>query len=165
MAAASRAAGAWAAGSTRSSTPSMRCRCSCAQTANVTPSRIGLVVRRERLQYALLQHLDLLLRVLQRRLAVREQFRAALVRGQRLLQWQLAAFHPADERLELGERGFETGRGFGCLGHVRATCYSTGGNRSLTRGRGAQYTSMFWRRGLIKTHEFSVLRDLFARST
>ena len=83
-------------------------------------------VRRERLQHALLEHLDLLLRVLERRLAEREQLGAALVRRQRLLERQLPAFHRGDDLLELGERGFETLRaGRQCLDmaslDVRAT--------------------------------------------
>ena len=106
----------------------------------------------ERLQHALFEDLHLLLRVLQRRLAEREQFGSALVGGQRFLQRQLAALHPADDRLELGKRGFETGREFSCLGHGGADSRRVEPQageppstraRSLDRGRVAQYTSMF----------------------
>ena len=59
------------------------------------------------LQHALFQDLDLLLRVLERRLAERDELGPALVRRQRLLQRQLLAFHGRDDALELGEGGFE----------------------------------------------------------
>jgi hypothetical protein len=72
----------------------------------------------------LFHHLHLLLGVLQRSLAIREQLGTALVHRERFLQRQLAGFHPADKTLELGERGFETARQFGCLGHgaIRMRC-------------------------------------------
>ena len=73
------------------------------------------VGRLEGLQHAFFQDLHLLLRVLQRRLAVLQQFGAPLVRGQRLLERQLPAFHRGDDLLELGERGFEACGGSGCL--------------------------------------------------
>src|SRR5690348_4123441 len=146
MALASRAAIASAPGSTRSSTPSIRCWRSRDQAANEASGIVGFAGR-ERLQHALFEHLDLLLRVLERGLAVRKQFGAALVSRKRFGKRQLAAFHLRDQRLELGERGFETGGRFGCLGHG---CCALLPIRFLTRGRGAQYTSMFWRRGLFR---------------
>src|SRR6185295_12708637 len=93
--------------SARSSTSSIRrCR-SPRQTSKARSGCIVAAIRRKRLQDALLQDLDLLLRVLQRRLAERDELGAALVRGERLLQRQLAAFHRRDDRFELGERGLE----------------------------------------------------------
>src|SRR5512146_1811637 len=119
MAFARRCAGTFSSGSTRSRTDSMRCWRSRDQTANVQSLRIVALVGRERLQHALFEHLNLLLRVLECRLAEREQRGAALVGGERFGERQLAAFHPSDDRLELGERGFDTRRGFGCLGHEK----------------------------------------------
>jgi len=74
-------------------------------------------VRRERLEHALLQDFDLLLGILQDGLAVLDQLGAALIGGQRLLEWHLPAFHRRDELLELRERGFEGERGLGRFGH------------------------------------------------
>jgi hypothetical protein len=90
----------------------VRCWRSEAQTAYSTSGFIGVAL--ERLQDSLFEDQHLLLRVLERRLTELQQLGAALVGGERILERQLAAFHPLDDRLELGERRFESGRwGFG----------------------------------------------------
>src|SRR6476660_169237 len=99
----------------------MRCWRSRDQAANAEASGVVGIAGCEGLQQALFEHLDLLLRILQRRLAVRKQRRAALVGGERLGKRKLAALHAADELLELGARGLETVRGIGCIGHWERT--------------------------------------------
>src|SRR5689334_8147407 len=100
--------------SARASASSIRACRSRAQAAN--SAGIVAAARRERLEHPALQYLDLLLRVLESGLAERNELGAALVRGERIGERQLAALHRGDNALELGERGFEILRG----GHVRS---------------------------------------------
>jgi len=65
---------------------------------------------RKRLQSIGFEHLHLLLCLREFGLAVLRKFQAALVRGQGLLQGELAGFHAGDEFVQLGQRGFETKR-------------------------------------------------------
>ena len=86
---------------------------------------------------ALEQDLDLLLGRLQRGLAVARQRDAALEGLQRLIERQIAALEPLDERFELGERLLEIGGLWLLRGHVVAE--SVGGG---ARSEGAQrYTA------------------------
>src|SRR5687767_12312794 len=115
MASCSRAGARWAAGSRRASTPSMRA-CTPPIHAWNSLSRIfiGLGSRYRRasnpfqgLQDFTFQHLDLLLRRLQLLLAEPREFQSPLVRGERLFEGKLAAFHARDDFFELGKRLFE----------------------------------------------------------
>src|SRR5437868_15233518 len=93
-----------------------RCR-SRDHTANGTSLCIGAAFRFERFQHALFQDEDLLLRVLERRLAIREKLGAPFVRGERFLERQLAALHRGNDFFELGKRGLKTCRRFGDRRH------------------------------------------------
>src|SRR5437868_7017917 len=94
----------------RTRTSSMRrCR-SRDHTANGTSLCIGAAFRLERFENALLQDQDLLLRILERRLAIGEKLGPPLVRGERLLEGQLTALHRRYDFFELGERGLKTCR-------------------------------------------------------
>src|SRR5689334_16166095 len=117
MASCSRAGGSLASGRSPSRTRSIRSVRSRVQGAK-PPSCIVFGVGAERLQHALLEDLDLLLGILQRVLAVREELGAALVGGKRFLERKLTGLHRCDEGFELGERGFETRRLFGGHGLV-----------------------------------------------
>ena len=64
----------------------------------------------------MLEDLDLVLRILERRLAIGQQLRSALVGGERFLERKLAAFHGRHNALELRECGFE-GLGRFCGAH------------------------------------------------
>src|SRR5689334_9684519 len=88
------------AGSTRCSVVSTLWRWACdhAEKSIVVAS----VVTLEILEDAVLQHLDLLLGVGEGSLAVLEQLRATLVRGQRALERQLPLLHARYDFLELG---------------------------------------------------------------
>src|SRR5262245_11074384 len=61
----------------------------------------------ERFEHFSFEHLDLLLRRLQLLLAVARQLEPALVRGERLLERQLAAFHARDDFFQLSQRLLE----------------------------------------------------------
>src|SRR5258705_13746031 len=101
----------------RTRTSSMRrCR-SRDHTANGTSLCIGAAFRLERFQDALFQHQDLLLGILERRLAVGEKLCSPLVRGERFLERQLPTFHRGNDFFELGERGLKTCRRFGDRRH------------------------------------------------
>src|SRR4249920_1353625 len=81
---------------------------------------VGAVVTVEILEYAGFEDLDLLLGLLQSRLAILQQLGATLVRRQGLLERQLSRFHRGDDVLDFGQRGFKGLRdlGFG-FGHGR----------------------------------------------
>jgi thiosulfate/3-mercaptopyruvate sulfurtransferase len=65
-----------------------------------------------------LENLYLLLRLLQPCLAELQEFSAALIRSQRLLERELAGFHAGDDGLEFGQRRLEAERPVGIgLGH------------------------------------------------
>src|SRR5688572_756692 len=106
-----------AAGSTRCNAASTCCSRACDHAAKSVV--VVAVVTLEFPQDAVLQHLHLVLRVLQRGLAVLEQLGAALVLGERALERQPPVLHARDDLLELFERGFEGLRriGFERLGH------------------------------------------------
>src|SRR5258706_15478057 len=103
-------------GSTACRTFSMR---SCRPSIQLWKS-VGAVVTVEILECAGLEDLDLLLGLLQSRLAIFEQLCATPVSAQRLLQRQLPRLHRGDDTLDLGQRGLEILRilGFG-FGHGR----------------------------------------------
>src|SRR5437868_13316864 len=136
MASCSRCGGSPAEGSNRSTTFSTRRARSLDQTANARSGCIALarggfrrgaarVHGRERLEHAALEHLDLLLCVLERGLAILEQLGAALVGGQSIGEWQLAALHRGDNRLQLRKRGFEG------LGKRRSIGHRPEGRRAI----------------------------------
>src|ERR1051326_5748392 len=117
MASCSRSGGALAEGSRRSTTLSTRRARSLDQMAKARSGCIALArarlrsrihrLRRKRLEHAALEHLNLLLGVLERGLAVLEQLGAPLISRQRVGERQLAALHRGDDRLQLSEGGFE----------------------------------------------------------
>ena len=72
------------------------------------PSQV-VVATGKILQGAGFEDLDLLLSIRQLRLAQLEEFGAALVRGQRLLERKLPVFHARNDAFELAERTFERG--------------------------------------------------------
>src|SRR5437762_8658035 len=101
----------------RTRTSSMRrCR-SRDHTANGTSLCIDAAFRLERFQHALFQDQDLLLRILECRLAIGEKLGTPLVGGQRFLERQLPALHRGNDFFELGERGLKTCRRFGDRSH------------------------------------------------
>jgi hypothetical protein len=73
-------------------------------------------------QHAVFKYLDLLLRILQRRLAKFKQLRTALVSRKRFFQRQLSRLHVRDNTFELGERRFKRGIRFGFYGFGHAAC-------------------------------------------
>src|SRR3954469_5410443 len=98
-----------AAGSTRPSTLSMRA-CTPPIQAWKSVSAIFTVLRRdalERFENFSFEHLDLLLSGLQLLLAEARELQPALVRGERLLERKLAAFHARHDFFQLGERLLE----------------------------------------------------------
>src|SRR4051812_20132499 len=86
---------------------------------------LGRLGGRKVLEDLAFQHSDLLLRRLEPFLAKPRELQPALVRGQRLLERKVAAFHAADELLQLIERLFESQGARSGTGVVRGT---------LTRG-------------------------------
>src|SRR5258708_27498922 len=64
---------------------------------------------RQWFQHLAFEHLDLLLRRLEALLAEARELDAALVRGERLLERQLAAFHARHDFFQLRERLLESG--------------------------------------------------------
>src|SRR5512145_1300717 len=101
MASCSRAGATFAAGRTRASTVSMRAWTPPIQAWNsLSRIFIGLRRRRQRLEDLSFEHLDLLLRRLQLLLAETRELQPALVRGERLLEGKLAAFHAGDDFFE-----------------------------------------------------------------
>src|SRR5689334_11871835 len=105
------------AGSTRPSVASTLCKWACDHAAKSIV--VAAVITLEILEDAVLEHLDLLLGVGERALAVLEQLRASLVSSQRALERQLPLFHARYDFLELGQGGFQGRRriGFLRLGH------------------------------------------------
>src|SRR4249920_2884476 len=93
------------AGSTRCSVASTRSRWACdqAEKSIVAIAAVTLEVPQD----AVLQHLHLLLRILQGGLAILEKLGAALVGGERALERQLAFLHAGDDFLELRQRGLQ----------------------------------------------------------
>src|SRR3954465_8108343 len=83
--------------------------------------------RSERLENLPFQDLDLLLRSLQLLLAETGELEPALVRCERLLQRQLAAFHARNDFFQLGERRLE-GRAasYGLAHRLVRYCFSRG---------------------------------------
>src|SRR5208282_6451749 len=135
--------GSAAGGSSSSMTASTRRARSLDQTAHVTSGCIGIphpgrslgggvfIFGGEGFEHAALEDLNLLLRVLQRSLAVLQQLGATLVRGERIGQRQLAVLHGRQDRLELCERSF---KGLGSrvgLGHRQG-----GGTRAAPASAG-----------------------------
>src|SRR5689334_23010097 len=81
------------------------------KSGSVAPT-VSFVLRRsadflERLENVAFENLHLLLGGFQPLLAEARELEAALVRGERLLEGKLAAFHARDDLLELGERLLE----------------------------------------------------------
>src|SRR6266850_340290 len=110
MASCRRAGARCACGSTRASAVSIRAWIAPIQAPKpVSASLTGLRFRRgsQRLENLALQNFDLLLGRFQALLAEARQLQAALVRGERLLERQLAALHAADDFFQLRERLFE----------------------------------------------------------
>src|SRR3954467_6135620 len=100
-----------AAGSRRASAVSMR---ACRPTIQAWKSGSTAVTaaftrvdRTEGLQDLAFQDLHLLLSDLELLLAEARELEAALVRGERLLERELAAFHPGHDFFQLGERLLE----------------------------------------------------------
>ncbi len=82
--------------------------------SSIQPGKsVGAVVTVEILEYARFEDFDLLLCLLEPRLAVLEQFGAALVCRQRLFQRKLSRLHRGDNILDLGQRCL---KGLGILG-------------------------------------------------
>src|SRR5882672_10765547 len=105
MASCRRAGATCAGGSRRESALSMRAWTSPIQawkSASVTRGRIC-----ERLQHLAFEDLDLLLRGFEPLLAEARELESALVRRERLLERQLAAFHARDDFFQLRERLLE----------------------------------------------------------
>src|SRR5262245_29430776 len=103
MASCRRAGRTVAGGSRRASADSMRA-CTPPIHAWKLVSAIFIVSRgRERLEDVALQHLDLLLRGLELLLAELGQLQPALVRGERLLERQLARLHARHDLLQFGQ--------------------------------------------------------------
>src|SRR5688572_20807175 len=99
-----------AAGSNRASACSMRAWMPPIQawkSASATLTRVRLDRGGERLEHICLQDPDLLLRRLQAAVACARQLQAALVRRERLLQRELAAFHARHDFFQLRERLLE----------------------------------------------------------
>src|SRR5262245_57574769 len=124
-----------AAGSTRWSVSCTRCNCECDQAAK---SVVVAIVTFEVPQDAVLQDFHLLLRILQSRLAVLQQFRAALVRSKRPLERQLARFHAGNDFFQLGQRCFEGFRrlGFRGFGHALERLRTKGERVTQSKGCG-----------------------------
>src|SRR5512145_626527 len=95
-----------AGGSNASRTCSARAWRACVQRSK----SVLLRTAREVLKQPGLENLDLLLRILEGRLAELQQLRPALVGPERLLERQLARFHAGDDAFQLRQRGFERQR-------------------------------------------------------
>ena len=92
------------------------------QTAHVTSGCIGVIrprrsgaplpasgfSRGESFEHPALENLHLLLRILERPLAILQQLGAALVRRQGVRQRQLSVLHGRQDRFELGESGLKS---------------------------------------------------------
>src|SRR5438270_12856145 len=110
MASCRRAGATWAAGTMRASTASMRACTPLIHAWKSVSTIVTLVgLRGERLEDVAFEHLDLLLGRLELLLAEAGELESALVRGERLLERKLAAFHPCHDFFQLGERLLESG--------------------------------------------------------
>src|SRR3954469_12204876 len=113
MASCRRAGATCAAGSRRASAASILAWIPAIQAwKSASPAFTG-IRGPERLQHFALQDPDLLLRSLELLLAEARELQAPLVRGERLLEGELAAFHPRNDFFQLRERFLESGLGCG----------------------------------------------------